>query len=265
MTDMERTLAVALRTRAAEVDDAVDARRLAEQLARRLDAEDHDRRVRRSVVAVAAALLLVAAGGVAWRVTAQAGHQPAGPSQRTTSPSPDTNPPTGVAPRQRDIPLVQRYHSRVQHYSLSYPAGWSRSPLPQPWDFPHALESSTATADLFATPTGSLLGWRSWDGSVIVQSEPIPAGMTSDQWVASINGVFKGGQCSAARERTSIDGHPAWIRGAAGTCGPGDIVAVVTSGHRGYVIAGFPLSTPHLAIVETALLQRIVASMQLTG
>jgi hypothetical protein len=265
MTDMERTLAVALRSRAAAVDDALDARRLAEQLARRLDAEDRNRRVRRSVVAVAAALLLVTAGGVAWRVSAQAGHQPAGPSQRTTSPSPDTNPPTGVAPRQRDIPLVQRYHSRAQHYSLSYPAGWSVKPLPQRWHFPHALESSTATADLFATATGRLLGVNSWDGSVVVQSEPIPAGMTSDQWVASVNGVFKGGQCSAARERTFIDGHQAWIQGVADTCGPGDIVAVVTSGHRGYVIAGFPLSTPNREIVETRVIQRIIASMQLTG
>jgi hypothetical protein len=257
MTDVQLIVADALRTTAERADRAYDVPRTAADLRRRMDVEDTRARRHRSVLAVAAALVVgtTALGAVLWRASAVPEPRPAGSLRPTTSASP-TPPLPQVSGLQR--PNSLRYPSSLQHYFISYPRGWFVFPAARQWVYPSTAQSWD-TRDHYISPSARDPLDGPLAGTVTVGSQVIPRGVSAAQWLTRYRASLAGPAACVPDEPLLIDGHHGWVTRP--SCA--STTAVVFAGQRAFVFVGYPYVSRMGVVLDRRQLLRILATVML--
>jgi len=267
MSDIERLLTDSLHIRADDAAMSVDTSASAVDLDRHLDARDRIRRRRKSLLAVAAAVVVSFAGIllVSWRTSVGEGQPPGTTPPPVITPSPLSSA-SGVG-------LSQSFNSPQYRYTISFPAGWTVTAATRPWVHEVPFGSGfDLVFDALAAPVPKDFGLTSShqvvNGTIMIASLAVPPDETDGRWLQTHPGSWIPRpafgfdrlcypRSYTAYQLTAIDGHPAWINPS--TCNWSEAAVIV--GHRAFVFIAFPGYDKSSTYFDRTLFERILGTV----
>lgn len=153
-------------------------------------------------------------------------------------------------------PLTKAFTSTRHGYSIGLPSTWTVTPATAPW--PAGAQGASPPdpmLDVFTDPADT-------SRSVVVVSQPLATGVTSDAWLAAyeVSAPSMPPKCwpaPAQMERVAIDTQPAFVHGGLPDCGFTEAIAF--AGGRVYELTAYfpPGGTPLDRTLFNALLATV--------
>jgi hypothetical protein len=133
--------------------------------------------------------------------------------------------------------LTERFVSAVNHYSISYPSGWTVTPATKAWTYGSSMTLADPTLDVLRAPEGRT--------SLYISSLVIPRGVGESTWHSTQEQVFPDGPsvCAPGVGGRGVYELAVTVGGVRGTAYPGcqyiQYVSPMT-GRRGYEFLLYP-------------------------